>query len=79
MRELQLMPSGMGKTCNNAMRGEGKWAATDGARHDTRLNGLVRKACFLRGESAAVIRQNITNTVYFYNILESSYQNLRKK
>ena len=30
-RELQLMPSGMGKACNNAMRGERKWAATDGA------------------------------------------------
>ena len=30
-RELQLMPGGTGKACNNAMRGEGKWAATDGA------------------------------------------------
>ena len=26
-----LMPSGMGKACNNALCGEGQWSAADGA------------------------------------------------
>lgn len=30
-RELRLMPRGMGKICNKAMRGEGKGTTIDGA------------------------------------------------
>ncbi len=74
------MPSGMGKACNNAMRGEGKWTAADGAGRDTRVPQSARDVFALLAAGGWIdtaLADSLKRMVGFCNIAVHDYQALQ--